>query len=99
MVITKVEIIKKKLSKRSLLCLVLQQVKAHLYVRRFQKINIIFWVHKLLAISVFKDKLRTIISAPGSVGYQIFWQLQFPGNNIKYSLLPGSYVYKSFDDW
>ena len=31
-----------KLSKRSLLCLVLQQVKGHLYVRRFQKINIIF---------------------------------------------------------
>jgi hypothetical protein len=31
------------LSKRSLLCLVLQQVKAHLYVRRFQKNNIILY--------------------------------------------------------
>ena len=44
---------------------------------------VVFRVHKLLAISVFKDKLRTVISAPGSVDYQIFWQLQFPGNNIK----------------
>ena len=46
-----------------ILCLVLQQVKAHLYVRRFQKINIIFCrYHKyktsILSILWEKEKGR-----------------------------------------
>ena len=46
----------------------------------------VFRVHKLLAISVFKDKHTTVISDPLSQACKIFWQAVVPGKTKKCSL-------------